>query len=61
MTCSLLDGMPVARAAKSLRLGEPEEGETIKQVGKDPAREYQDRLSTASYVTERVVIFGASA
>ncbi|CAE7776497.1 tig [Symbiodinium pilosum] len=24
------------------KLGEPEEGETIKQVGKDPAREYQD-------------------
>lgn len=36
---------------KLLRLGEPDDGESLKQVGKDPAREYQElEEETCSYL-----------
>ena len=39
------------------KLGEPEDGESLKQVGKDPAREYQAPWkSYESYGTEVLII-----
>ena len=32
------------RIETDVRLGEPDDGESLKQVGKDPAREYQVHL-----------------
>ncbi|CAE7765605.1 tig [Symbiodinium sp. CCMP2456] len=37
-----IDMDDVERKTWSKQLGEPDEGETLKQVGKDPAREYQE-------------------
>ena len=49
-----------------MRLGEPDEGETIAQVGKDPPREYQETLCsppvlvTTSASADVTLLFGCS-
>lgn len=37
------DMWPSSKPSRVVRLGEPDDGESLKQVGKDPAREYQAR------------------